>query len=120
MTKRARQQGELESLILGLLWAAKKPLTSQEILEKANKSSDLALTTILTVLSRLEDKDLVVRAPGEGRAFLFSAAQTREQHTASMMLQLLENHTNPALAFSHFTDGLTAAQLKALRKSLEG
>jgi predicted transcriptional regulator len=119
MTKRARQQGELESLILNVLWSAKKPMTSQAILEKASKNSDLALTTILTVLSRLEDKDLVVREPGEGRAFLFSAAQTREQHTADMMLQLVSNESNPALAFSHFADGLTAAQLKALRKSLE-
>jgi predicted transcriptional regulator len=120
MTKRARQQGELETLILNVLWSAKSPLTSQQVLDKANKDSELALTTILTVLSRLEDKELVVREPGEGRAFLFSAAQTREQHSADMMLQLLENQTNPALAFSHFTDGLTAAQLKALRKSLEG
>ncbi len=120
MTKRARQQGELESLILNVLWSSKRTLTSQEILEKANKNSELALTTILTVLSRLEDKGLVLREPGEGRAYLFSAAQSREQHTADMMLQLVANESNPALAFSHFTDGLTAAQLKALRKSLEG
>ncbi len=55
MTPRGRQQGELESLILDVLWSAKKGLTSQEILEKANRNSELALTTILTVLSRLED-----------------------------------------------------------------
>jgi predicted transcriptional regulator len=120
MTTRGRQQGELESLILNVLWNAKDAMTSQEILDKANKNSDLALTTILTVLSRLEDKGLVVRKPGESRAFLFTAAQSREQHTADMMLQLVANESNPALAFSHFTDGLTAAQLKALRKSLEG
>ncbi len=120
MTTRGRQQGELESLILNVLWKAKEAMTSHEILDKANKNSDLALTTILTVLSRLEDKGLVIRKPGEGRAFLFSAAQSREQHTADMMLQLVSNESNPALAFSHFTDGLTAAQLKALRKSLEG
>ncbi len=119
MTTRGRQQGELESLILNVLWNAKEAMTSHEILDKANKNSDLALTTILTVLSRLEDKGLVIRKPGEGRAFLFSAAQSREQHTADMMLQLVSNETNPALAFSHFTDGLTTAQLKALRKSLE-
>lgn len=120
MSKRARQQGELESLVLDALWRSKKPLTSHEILEKVNTNSELALTTILTVLSRLEDKGLVTREPGEGRAFLFSAAQSREQHTADLMLQLVANEANPALAFSHFTHGLSAAQLKALRKSLEG
>ena len=118
MTKRARQQGELESLILDVLWRSKLPLTSQEILELAG-NGELALTTILTVLSRLTDKDLVVREQGEGRSFLFSAAQSREQHTAELMLKLVAEQGNPALAFSAFTKGLTAAQLKALRKSLD-
>jgi predicted transcriptional regulator len=120
MSKRARQQGELEKLILDVLWDAKNPLTSHEILEVANKNSDLALTTILTVLSRLEDTGLILRQAGEGRAFLFTASQSREQHTADMMLQLFSNSSNPALAFSHFADGLSPSQLKALRKSLEG
>lgn len=119
MTKRTRHQGELESLILNVLWGSRKPLTSQEILDRVG-DGELAITTILTVLSRLIDKELVVREAGEGRSFVFSATQSREQHTADMMLKLVANESNPALAFSHFTDGLTTAQLKALRKSLEG
>lgn len=119
MTKRARQQGELESLILNVLWNAKQPLSSQEILERVGEG-DLALTTILTVLSRLTDKNLVLRQPGEGRSLLFKAAQSREQHTADLMLKLVADESNPALAFSAFAKGLTAAQLKALRKTLEG
>lgn len=118
MTKRARQQGELESLILNVLWNSKASLSSQEILERVGEG-DLALTTILTVLSRLADKELVVREPGEGRSLLFSAAQSREQHTADLMLKLVAEETNPALAFSAFAKGLNAAQLKALRKSLD-
>ena len=78
MTKRGRQQGELESLILNVLWGSKVALTSNEILEKVNQNNNLALTTILTVLSRLEDKGLVNRKHGDGRSFLFTAAQTRE------------------------------------------
>ncbi|MEN9955688.1 MAG: hypothetical protein RLY34_495 [Actinomycetota bacterium] len=117
MTKRARQQGELESSILNVLWSSKKPLGSQEILERVGEG-DLAITTILTVLSRLTDKNLVVRQPGEGRSFLFSAAQSREQHTADIMLKLVAEQSNPALAFSAFAKGLTASQLKALRKTL--
>jgi predicted transcriptional regulator len=120
MSKRSRQQGELENLVLNLLWSTEVPLTSQQILDKVTISSDLALTTILTVLSRLEEKGLVVREPGESRAFLFAAAQSRQQHTADLMLKLVANESNPALAFARFAEGLTAAQLKALRKSLDG
>ncbi|MEY4061101.1 MAG: hypothetical protein RIQ31_763 [Actinomycetota bacterium] len=119
MSKSGRQQGELEALILDALWSsAGEPLTSQQILELVSPDGSLALTTILTVLSRLVDKELVNRKPGAGRSLLFSAAQTREAHTAGLMLRLVSGAENPALAFSHFADGLTPAQLEALRNSL--
>jgi predicted transcriptional regulator len=117
-TKRSRQQGELEQLILDTLWDSKTPLTSQRILEIVSTNGDLALTTVLTVLSRLAEKELVTRVQGEGRSLLFSASQTREQHAADLMLNLVSNAGNPALAFSHFASGLSEAQIRALRDSL--
>ena len=120
MSKRSRQQGELEQLILDVLWDAPQPLTSQEVLELASHGSDMALTTVLTVLSRLVEKELVVREQGAGRSLLFSASTTREQHTAKMMLSMVAESGNPAIAFSHFTSGLSAEQIKHLRASLEG
>jgi hypothetical protein len=50
---------------------------------------------------------------------LFSAAQTREQHAADLMLKMVSGAGNPALAFSHFASGLSESDLAALRKSLE-
>jgi predicted transcriptional regulator len=120
MTKRGRQQGELEQLILDSLWDAPSALSSQQLLDLIGPDGELAITTILTVLSRLTDKGLVARQPGAGRSLLFSAVQTREQHAADLMLKMVSGAGNPALAFSHFTSGLTATDLAALRKSLEG
>ncbi|MEN9606880.1 MAG: hypothetical protein RL605_708 [Actinomycetota bacterium] len=121
MSKRERQQGQLEAAILDALWSSSAALTSAQVREAVNASdeNDVALTTVLTVLSRLVDKGQVVRADGEGRALLFSAAQSRELHTASLMLDLFSGSGNPALAFSHFASGLSAEQLKQLRASLE-
>ena len=120
MTKRARQQGELEAAILDVLWSTNAPMTSLQVQDALNvaQGSDLALTTVLTVLSRLMDKGLVSRQPGEGRSNLFAAATSREQHTASVMLELVAGAQNPALAFSHFASGLSPEVLKQLRKSL--
>ena len=73
---------------------------------------------MLTVLSRLTDKGLVSREPGEGRSLLFSAVQSREQHTADQLLRIVAGGGNPALAFSHFAKGLSAEDLAELRKSL--
>ncbi|MEN9606326.1 MAG: hypothetical protein RL605_154 [Actinomycetota bacterium] len=120
MTRRARQQGELEAAILDVLWGGDTPLSSGQVLDAVNKAtgSELALTTVLTVLGRLVDKGLAVRTPAEGRGNVFTAATTREQHTASVMLELFAGTENPALAFSHFASGLSPEVLKQLRRSL--
>ena len=118
MTKRARQQGELENVVLDILWDADQRLTSNEILARCNVDSDLALTTILTVLSRLCDKELVERRAGEGRSHLFAAIDSREQHTARQLLELVNDSSNQALTLSHFTAGLSKKSLAALKKLL--
>jgi predicted transcriptional regulator len=119
MTKRVRLQGELEQLILDSLWDASAALSSQQLLDLISPDGELALTTVLTVLSRLTEKGLVTREPGSGRSLLFSAAQTREQHAADLMLKMVSGAGNPAVAFSHFASGLSESDLAALRKSLE-
>jgi predicted transcriptional regulator len=116
MKNRSRQQGELERMVLEVLWSADGDLGSQEILERLD--SGVALTTLLTVLSRLSDKGLVERSAGAGRSLLFRAATTREQHAAEQLLKIIEGTDNPALAFAHFTKGLDKATLKALRDSI--
>lgn len=112
-----RKQGELEAEILGCLWDRPEGLTSQQILALLG-DDDLAITTVLTVLSRLSDKGLVEREQASGRTFLFKAAQSREQHTASMLLAAVEGSENPALVFSHFTSQLSKAQIESLKKAL--
>jgi predicted transcriptional regulator len=113
-----RQPGELESLVLGCLWDSAKPLSSQEVQALVSKDGALALTTVLTVLSRLEDKGLVSRTVESGRSLMFRAVESREEHTARVMLGMLEEGTNPTLAFSHFAKGLTKTQKAALKKIL--
>lgn len=119
MTKKLRQQGELESLVLDALWDSEQPLTSNEVLESVSHEGPLALTTVLTVLSRLIEKELVVRVPANGRGFLFQPVNTREQHAANQLLEILANSENAALTLSHFAAGLNKKTLNELRKSIE-
>ena len=116
--KQKRQPGELESLILGCLWDSERALSSQEVQAAASAPGDLALTTVLTVLSRLEDKGLVAREIESGRSLMFRAVESREQHTARLMLGMIEEESNPALAFSYFAKGLTKAQRASLKRIL--
>ncbi len=111
-----RKQGELESEVLSCLWDRPDGLSSQQILAMLGDDS-LAVTTILTVLSRLVDKGLVVREPGNGRTLIFKSASSREEHTARLLLDAMDQ-SNPALVFSHFAGGLSAKQLEQLKQAL--
>ena len=113
-----RKQGELESEVLGCLWDRPAGLASQQILALLGDDS-IKITTVLTVLSRLEDKNLVTKAAGPGRGFIFQAVTTREQHTAKALVELVGQIGNPAAVFSHFASGLSAKQLKELKEALD-
>jgi predicted transcriptional regulator len=117
MSKRNRMQGELENSVLNVLWSAEQPLTSNEVLAAINTNDELALTTILTVLTRLQEKGLVVRE-ASGRTGLFSTAQSRDEHVAKLLLEVLSSTDNPSLAISHFAKGLSKDAAAALKKSL--
>ena len=112
-----RKQGGLEAEVLGCLWDRPEGLTSQQILAMLG-DDDLAITTVLTVLSRLSDKGLVNREQASGRTFLFRASQSREQHTAAILLAAMENSQNPDAVFSHFVAQLPQAQVDSLKKAL--
>ncbi|MEY4411222.1 MAG: hypothetical protein RLZ69_796 [Actinomycetota bacterium] len=123
MTKRSRSQGELESALLDVLWDAAESdseaqLSSQEILQRVAPDGSLAITTVLTVLSRLVEKGLVTREAGAGRSLLFAPASSRAQHDAGLLMKIFEGSENPLLAFSHFAKSLNAQQLADLQRSL--
>ncbi len=117
-----RKHGELEAQVLDALWALEEAgfesITSSEILEQLGNKDSVALTTLLTVLSRLCDKGLVLRLKNGGRNLVFSSVQSREDQAASALLELLENSANPDLVVSHFVGALSPDLKEALRKSL--
>jgi predicted transcriptional regulator len=113
-----RKQGELEASVLSALWDRPEGLSSQQILSLIG-DEELAITTVLTVLSRLVDKGMV-KKQSMGRSLLFMAASTREKHTAELLLGAMDSVANPALVFSHFAAKLSPDQISQLKKALEG
>lgn len=67
--------GPLEAEIMRALWRAKRPLSVRDVLDRLNRGrgQQLAYTTVMTVMSRLADKE-VLRRRSKGRAFLYEAA----------------------------------------------
>lgn len=64
--------GPLESEVMKVLWDADGPLAVRDVLDRVNadRSPQLAYTTVMTVLSRLADKEILVRRQA-GRGFVY-------------------------------------------------
>ena len=89
------------------LWAAAAPVTARDV-QDALATRDLATTTVLTVLGRLERKGLVSRER-EGRAHRYAAVASREDHVAELMRDALDAAPDRGAVLARFL-GSTVAQ----------
>lgn len=110
-----RERGHLEAEVMQLLWSNPGGLTSAQLETAFTERRRPARTTLLTVLSRLEDKDLVARTSAPGGA-VFRATQAQSEHVASSMARLLESSADRNSALTHFVGSLSEQDLDMLRK----
>ena len=75
---------------MDVLWQALSPLSVREVHDSLAPSSDLAYTTILTVLDRLAKKGLAARTR-EGKAWSYSAASSRDELLISEIQEALRH-----------------------------
>lgn len=107
--------GELESDVLGQLWAAGRPLTPAEV--RDGLGDDLAYTTVMTILGRLFDKGLAQRER-RGRAYAYLPAVSEAALAAQRMRATLERTTDRERALARFVDELSPKDARALRRIL--
>lgn len=107
--------GELERAVMDALWAG-GPATARQ-LQQALADRDLATTTVLTVLVRLERKGLVTRTR-DGRAHRYQATATREDHIADLMRDALDAAPDRGAVLSRFLGGMPDDERDALRDLL--
>ena len=98
------------------LWGAGTPLTARDV-QDAWSSRDLATTTVLTVLGRLERKGLVTRER-EGRAHRYRSVASREDHVAELMNDALDAAPDRGAALARFLGSIPESERKRLRDML--
>ena len=81
------------------------------------ESRPLAVTTVLTVLSRLEKKGLVERERSS-RPHRYRAVTSREDHTAELMLEVLGSAPDREAVLARFIGTVSAGEAETLRKLL--
>jgi predicted transcriptional regulator len=108
--------GELERAVMETLWSAPVPVTARDV-QDALADRDLATTTVLTVLGRLERKGLVARER-EGRAHRYHAVASREDHVAELMRDALDATPDRGAALARFLGSIPEGERSALRDLL--
>ena len=112
-----RTMGELEAVVMQLLWAADSPTTVREVLGRVDRQPPLAYTTILTVMDNLHRKGFLTRRRA-GRAFEYWPTKPRADYTAELMDELLNDSGDRSATLLRFVDRMTPAELARLKKAL--
>jgi predicted transcriptional regulator len=108
--------GELERAVMEVLWAADGPLTARAV-AGGLASREPALTTVLTVLSRLEAKGYLVRTR-DGRAHHYGPTASREEHVAVLMHEVLGAAADRTAALARFAGQVSREEAEALQVAL--
>ena len=111
----------LQLAILRVLWE-RGEATTQDVWEQVTVGRPLALTTVATIMSRLERKH-VLTYRRDGRQHVYRATVSRSDVRRSKVKELTENlfGGDPAALLSHLvrTDDLDPEELKRIRAMLD-
>ncbi|SCX56848.1 Predicted transcriptional regulator [Klenkia marina] len=107
--------GELERAVMDRLWAQGAALSAAE-LRDALADRGLALTTVHTVLSRLEGKGFVQH--DDARPRRFAAVASREEHAAGLMHEVLGQAADRQAVLARFIGSATPGETEMLRALL--
>ena len=115
MTRRA--DGTLETDVLRALWHLDRPAAPSDVIDEMG--TDLAYTSIATILGRLCDKGLVTRKRS-GRAFAYEAASSEADLTAQRIRTILDAASDRESALAGFAEALDPADVARLAAILNG
>lgn len=117
--------GELERSVMDVLWDSSDALTAADIRDElgrghaAGVGKELAVTTVLTVLSRLEAKNFITR-DRDTRPHLFSATTSRAAHMAELMHEVLGAAPDREAVLARFVGQVSPSEVDSLRRILAG
>ena len=114
--------GELERSVMELLWSTDAALTANDLRDALAVGEDagraVATTTVLTVLSRLERKGFVAR-DRDVRPHRYRALLSREEHTAELMREVLDQSSDRDAALARFVGTVSDGEAATLRRLLD-
>ncbi|GLU46704.1 BlaI/MecI/CopY family transcriptional regulator [Nocardiopsis ansamitocini] len=114
---KVREFGELEAAIMDALWAADRALVVREVRETMTYDRDIAYTTVMTVTNILFHKGLLHREKS-GRAWCYWPRESREEHTARVMGQILDQGGDRGATMLRFIEQFSDEEVARLHDVL--
>lgn len=112
-----REFGELESAIMDVVWASDRAYLVREVRERLSYNRPLAYTTVMTVMNILYGKGVLCREK-QGRAWRYWPAESREEHDARLMAEVLRSGGNEHITMMRFVERVSDEERESLRSAV--
>jgi predicted transcriptional regulator len=118
-----RAHGALESEVLTVLWAAGEALSPAEVRERLathgrDGTGELAYTTVVTILTRLCEKNALSRER-DGRSYRYAPVADEAGLAAQRLTAMLDQFTDRNAVLSRFIEDLSDNDEQLLRELLD-
>lgn len=93
--------GDLEALIMALIWDQGSPVTVREVLGELRRDREIAYTTVMSTMDNLHRKGWLAREK-DGKAYRYTATASRAEYSARLMAQALAGGGDTEAVLQHF------------------
>ena len=114
--------GDLETVIMHMVWDRGSPVTVRELLDDLRREREIAYTTVMSTMDNLHRKGWLARAK-DGKAYRYTATASREEYSARLMREALAGGGDTEAVLSHFVaemGGQDSEVLAAVVRRLAG
>ncbi|MEW5810505.1 MAG: BlaI/MecI/CopY family transcriptional regulator [Actinomycetota bacterium] len=113
-----RQFGELEAVVMDLLWSRDQPATVRNVHDELTSTRQIAYTTAMSTMDNLFRKGWLLREK-IGLAYHYRPTMSREEHSAKLMRTVLESGGDSALILNFFLDQIGETESAELRSVID-
>lgn len=112
-----REFGELESAIMDVVWAGDRAYLVREVRERLSYNRPVAYTTVMTVMNILHGKGVLCREK-HGRAWRYWPVESREEHDARLMSEVLRSGGDERITMLRFVERVSEEERESLRSAM--
>jgi predicted transcriptional regulator len=99
---------------MDLVWDHDGPVTVRELFDELRRERPIAYTTVMSTMDNLHRKGWLDRVK-DGKAYRYTATASREEYSARLMREALDDGGDTEVVLSHFVAQMGGAESEVLR-----